>query len=252
VIHQLRARVGGSSGYTTDDAKPEIFLTATHSSPAPAPDKRALDQRWLRTRERLLTAGFELIGEGGAEGASIDALVARAGISKQTFYNHFSDRDELTAALSLESRRVLQQAIAATNADVLDPVLRLARGVATYARQAVVHPVLTQFVARTTISRGTFDEGNRGLEQDIAAGVAQGRLQVDHPATAVMFVVGVTATLIAQITASSNATAAEMLCREVLTMLLRALGCGGEEGRQIAAQAAHDVVAGGEANTIGL
>lgn len=221
-------------------------MTAPNLSTDPAPDRRATDQRWMRTRERLLTAGFALIGEGGAEGASLDALVARAGISKQTFYNHFSDRDQLTAALSLESRRVIQEAIAASNADVTDPVQRLARGVATYARQAVVHPVLAQFVARTTINRSLFDEGNRGLEQDLAAGAAQGRLHVDNLQTAVMFVIGVTATLIAQITASNNAgnsaTSAEMLCREVLVMLLKAMGCAGQEGRTIAAQAAHDVV----------
>jgi AcrR family transcriptional regulator len=60
-------------------------LTASQASGAPPQDKRGTDQRWLRTRERLLKAGFELIGEGGAEGASIDALVARANISKQTF-----------------------------------------------------------------------------------------------------------------------------------------------------------------------
>ena len=219
-------------------------MQPSDASSPPPPDKR-----WLRTRERLLQAGFELIGEGGAEGAGIDALVARAGISKQTFYNHFSDRDQLTAALTLESRHVIQQAISASNADVVDPVQRLARGVATYARQAVVNPFLAQFVARTTISRGLFDEGNRGLEQDMAAGVAQGRLQVDHQATAVMFVIGVTATLIAQITASQDSTSAGTQCREVLTMLLRALGCGGDEGRQIAAQASHDVIS---TPTIGL
>lgn len=219
-------------------------MTAFHAPGAPSQDKRATDQRWLRTRERLLTAGFELIGEGGAEGASIDALVARANISKQTFYNHFSDRDQLTDALNLESRRVIQQAIAATNAGIDDPVRRLARGVATYARQAVDNPVLAQFIARTTISRRMSEEGNRGLALDIAAGVAQGRLQVDNPATAVMFVIGITATLIVQITASHNSAGAEVLCREALTMLLRALGRGGEDGFRIAAQAAQEVVAG--------
>lgn len=208
----------------------------------PTKEKRSTDQRWRRTRDRLLQAGFQLIGEGSAEGVSIDALVARAGISKQSFYNHFSDRDQLSAALSLESRRVIQQAIADTNAEVSDPVQRLARGVATYARQAVVNPFLAQFVARTIISRGMFNEGNRGLEDDIAAGVAQGRMQVEHAATAVMFVIGGTATLIAQITASHNARSPETLCQEVLTMLLRALGCSGEEGRLIAEKATRDVM----------
>lgn len=227
----------------------KIFLTASHQTKLAAPDKRATDLRWQRTRERLLKAGFELIGEGGADGASIDALVARAEISKQTFYNHFSDREQLTDALYLESRRVIQQAIAATNTGVDDPVQRLARGVATYARQAVDNPVLAQFIARTTIGRRMSDEGNRGLALDIAAGIAQGRLQVDNPATAVMFVIGITATMIVQITASQHPAGAEVLCREALTMLLRALGRGGEDGFQIAAQAAQDVVAG---RTIGL
>jgi AcrR family transcriptional regulator len=212
-------------------------LTAPDALNTPTPDKR-----WLRTRQRLLQAGFELIGEGGAESTSIDALVARAGISKQTFYNHFTDRDQLTAALTLESRHVIQQAISASNVDVVDPVERLARGVATYARQSVLYPFLAQFIARTTIRCGLFDEGNCGLEEDIAEGVAQGRLQVDDQATAVMFVIGVTATLIAQITANKDGVGAEKQCREVLTMLLRALGCGADEGRQIAVRAAHDVV----------
>ena len=219
-------------------------MTTSHATDAPRPDKRATDLRWIRTRERLLNAGFELIGEGGAESASIDALVARAKISKQTFYNHFSDREQLTDALYQESRRVMEHAIRAANAERHDPVERLARGVATYARHAVDSPALAQFIARTTLGRRMSEQANHGLAQDIAAGVAQGRLQVDNPATAVMVVVAVTAALIAQITADHGASDAEQLCREALTLLLRSLGCGGEAGLQLAADAAREVVGG--------
>lgn len=219
------------------------FLAAFQTSSESWRDKRPTDLRWMRTHERVLEAGFELVGEGGAEGVSIDAIVARAGISKQTFYNHFSDRDQLTEALYLESRCVMRQAITAINVGVSDPAQRLARGVATYARKAIDNPALAQFIARTTISRRMHDQSNRGLELDIAAGVAQRCLRVDNPATAAMFVIGITATMIVQITSSPNVSSAEVLCREALTMLLRALGRDGEDGFLIAARAAEDVVA---------
>jgi len=207
-------------------------------------DKRAADPRWRRTRERLLKAGFELIGVAGADGVGIDAIVARAGISKQTFYNHFADRDLLTQALWLESRRIFEAAILRANAGVADPVRRLARGVAIYARLALDDPAHAQFVARTNIHRSLFEDANRGLDRDLLDGVAQGRLRLGTVATAAMFVTGVTWTLITQILASDDAVQAIKLCQETLAMLLRALGCSEDEGACIATDATNDVLAG--------
>jgi AcrR family transcriptional regulator len=44
-------------------------------------------------RQKLVEACFELLAEGGGyESVSIDAIVKRAGVSKSTFYDHFSDK----------------------------------------------------------------------------------------------------------------------------------------------------------------
>lgn len=65
----------------------------THSShmaahPAPAPDD---------CHSRLLSAAYETFLEEGYR-ASVDRISARAGVSKQTLYNHFPSKAELFAA----------------------------------------------------------------------------------------------------------------------------------------------------------
>lgn len=49
-------------------------------------------------RERLLDATEALIGEKGATGTTIEAIVKAAGISTVTFYEHFRDKDECFVA----------------------------------------------------------------------------------------------------------------------------------------------------------
>lgn len=217
--------------------------TAAKTAAKTAAVKRTADPRWQRTRERLLRVGFELIGEAGAEGVSIDAIIASADISKQTFYNHFSDRDLFTQELWLESRRVFEMAVTRANAGVTDPARRVARGVATYARLAIDDPAHAQFIARTNIRRSVLENANEGLTRDLVDGVAQDRLRLDKVTTAAMFVTGVTWALIAQILASDDLAESVAFCRQTLTMLLRGLGCSGDDAERIAIEAATEIVA---------
>lgn len=47
------------------------------------------------TRQRLLDAAFELFSMHGFHAVGLDRVLADAGVSKQTFYNHFESRDHL-------------------------------------------------------------------------------------------------------------------------------------------------------------
>jgi AcrR family transcriptional regulator len=49
-------------------------------------------------RERLLGATEALIAESGVAGATIEAIVKRAGVSSVTFYEHFRNKDECFVA----------------------------------------------------------------------------------------------------------------------------------------------------------
>lgn len=52
-------------------------------------------------REALLDAAYEAIVAGDWAGARMADLAARAGVSRQTLYNEFGNRDQLAAALAL-------------------------------------------------------------------------------------------------------------------------------------------------------
>lgn len=51
------------------------------------------------TRDDWLAAGFELLREHGAGAVTIDRLTRRLGVTKGSFYHHFTNRDELSLAL---------------------------------------------------------------------------------------------------------------------------------------------------------
>src|SRR5271166_3392818 len=53
----------------------------------------------LRLRERILVAGTELFLAEGYGSTTIEAVAARAGVSKRTFYDRFDDKSVLFAAV---------------------------------------------------------------------------------------------------------------------------------------------------------
>jgi AcrR family transcriptional regulator len=59
---------------------------------------RASDQR-VDSRTRLLDAAAHVFAERGYQGATVDQIVASAGLSKGTFYWNFSSKDELFGTL---------------------------------------------------------------------------------------------------------------------------------------------------------
>jgi AcrR family transcriptional regulator len=55
--------------------------------------------RGRATRERIVAAAAELIGERGVAETSLDDVIARAGASKGQLYHYFDDRDALLRAV---------------------------------------------------------------------------------------------------------------------------------------------------------
>jgi AcrR family transcriptional regulator len=51
------------------------------------------DRRWLVQRDRILRAMVEAVAERGYAGASLEIVVAQAGVSRRTFYRCFENRD---------------------------------------------------------------------------------------------------------------------------------------------------------------
>jgi AcrR family transcriptional regulator len=52
----------------------------------------------IPTRERILSAASKLYYDDGIRGVSVDAVAAKAGLTKRTLYYHFKSKDDLVAA----------------------------------------------------------------------------------------------------------------------------------------------------------
>src|SRR6476661_4495912 len=52
----------------------------------------------IPTRERIISAANRLFYNDGIRGVSVDAVAAKAGVTKRTLYYHFKSKDELVAA----------------------------------------------------------------------------------------------------------------------------------------------------------
>jgi AcrR family transcriptional regulator len=201
------------------------------------------DPRRQRTRDALIRAALELFGQNGLEGVSVDLIIAQAGVSKQTFYNHFADQNALALESWHFSRRGVEQAVARANEGITDPLQRMVRGIAIYARLAVDDPrharFATQIMSRDVASDA---ELNAGVVADLSACLAAGRVSVFSTELAVAFIIGTVTALMARILVDANRTLAVVACQQFLNMLLRAFNVPALEAELVAAQAADQVV----------
>lgn len=65
------------------------------------------------SKEVILDAAFELVEEVGYDGATIDAIIARAGIARGTFYYNFKSKEAVIVALARHKFRPLAERVEA-------------------------------------------------------------------------------------------------------------------------------------------
>jgi AcrR family transcriptional regulator len=91
--------------------------------------------RRQETRTRLLDAAIEVFAEEGLQGASVEAVCARAGFTRGAFYSNFSSKEQLFLAL-LEREFEHRAADLAEKARELEPTLRERSGCISPAEAA--------------------------------------------------------------------------------------------------------------------
>lgn len=76
-----------------------------------------------RDRTRLiLEAAYGLLAEGGLEGLTIRAVLARTGLARRAFYERFAGKDDLVLALFEETLRRLARILAEKSETIDDPL----------------------------------------------------------------------------------------------------------------------------------
>jgi AcrR family transcriptional regulator len=201
------------------------------------------DLRFTRTRAALLKAGHSLFAERSLADVSIDEIAERAAISKQTFYNHFSDKAALAKEIYLSVRDRIEAEIAVANEGVADPAMRVARGVCVYVRTALNDPDHIRFVSRMLIDDiDSQDPANDGLIKDLTNGLAEGRFVVRSLETGAAFVLGASEPMLLSVASKGDRTFAVHLTQEFLTLILRGLSVPSIEAELIASQASNALI----------
>jgi AcrR family transcriptional regulator len=117
-------------------------------------------ERYRRQRRDLLSAAGRLAGRKGFEGTRVADIVAEAGLSKSTFYEHFSSKEECFVELHRRtSAQMLQTAVDAAEANIAagsyDCLLAVIRAFVGYADR---NPRLAE------VFRANFGEAQRVVQ----------------------------------------------------------------------------------------
>ena len=133
-----------------------------------------------RTRGLIIDSAIEAFSEEGISGARISSIAKQAGVTGATFYNHFQDKEELTAATAeaiiLEVNRTVADAIES----IQDPTIRV-----TALCSCVLKVLLSQKNWATIIVdsfhhlRGIRDRVTHTLRSQINDGIAQGQFKAE-------------------------------------------------------------------------
>jgi len=146
------------------------------------------------TRKRLLTAAFEEIYRRGFQAASLDAILARAGVTKGALYHHFPDKAALGYAVVDEvvKGHLLQRWLGVMEEADTDPLTALQKTLRFRAASVTpgeielgcplnnlaqeMSPLDREFRRRID---ATFDAWRNGFARALARGKANGTVRRD-------------------------------------------------------------------------
>ena len=99
------------------------------------PADTELEGRTPRKRRAILAAATEVFLQHGYLGASMDEVAAKAGVSKQTVYKQFENKERLFAEIVLGTSDVVMDELIQAYADTLDGAVDAREALRAFARR---------------------------------------------------------------------------------------------------------------------
>lgn len=191
-------------------------------------------ERRNRTREKLIAAAARVVSELGEARARIEDFAAAAGISRGSFYNHYSTREELLADLWARVGSEPFHDIQRQSHSIEDTAERLATEARLILQRAMQDPVWGWVVYSLSATDKVPQDLLSFPRRDLVIGHHEGRFQFPNLDCAVDMVVSA-------LRRALRATLEEARDGEyaagLIQMLLLALGLNRDEARAIAARA---------------
>ncbi|GAA0895795.1 TetR/AcrR family transcriptional regulator [Pseudonocardia zijingensis] len=158
-------------------------------------------------RAAILDAAEELFVPSGYELTSVDAIAARAGVSKRTVYDHFGDKPTLFAsvvarvadALHVSTRKAVEEELT-DGRDLRDALIafvrRLTTDVVPTSTYATYRRLYAHAASAPRLPDRPDEEPERILEERFAQLAAAGELEVRDPRRAVQHFTALTMRLV--------------------------------------------------------
>ncbi len=133
--------------------------------------------RRAKTREQVLNAARALFSQKGFEAVTVDDVVRQAEVARGTFYVHFTDVEDLRAAVADGLIQALEAISRPDRIRSTDPVERIAAGSFAFIHLAMVDPAAGKLVARAAWALPTVGQATRAdLAKDVGDALAQKRI----------------------------------------------------------------------------
>ena len=192
------------------------------------------EARRAEVRERIVSAAYDLIAEGGYVNASVAAVAARAGVAVGSVYRHFPSKSDLFAEVFREAsqREVDAMREAAAGLDNGAAGERIAAGTDAFARRALAGRRLAWALLAEPVDPAVEAERLHFREsyRDVIAGVlregiAAGELPDQDPeASAAALVGAIGEAMVGPLSPAANGGDPEAVIRNLLSFCQRAIG----------------------------
>lgn len=192
-----------------------------------------------------MSAARRLMVQGSRAAFTVDELVQAAGIAKGSFYNHFPDKEAIADEVHRAVREMEEAEVRAVNEGVSDPVARIARGMAVYARMALTAPEDARILTLNQIGSSFLQSSvNAGLAADLRAALRDGRIVAPSIEAAAMLVVGQVAVLIARLGGDTDPVIVQPLAQQCIAITLVGIGLSHRDAQLLATQAIDAILCG--------
>lgn len=222
-------RGGGVTTATSKESQP-----SEPAEPVAGSRVSRLQRRKEKTRQALIDAARAMLAAGTATRASIQEIAEAADVGFGSFYNHFTDKQELFDTAVSGVLAEWGHLIDAANAGIDDPAARFAVALRTSGRLGLTHREIGAVIVRSGFS--VLDDP-AGLAprsmRDLQAAVDAGRFNVGNVTVAFTAVAGAVLGL-THLWLRGDQAIGEESVDETTEQLLRMFGLSDSEAHQLA------------------
>ena len=168
---------------------------ASTGDPNDRSPKSRLERRREDTRRRLMKATYEIIAKRGMEGLVIQDITEVADVGYGTFYNHFTSKEAIVAAVIDSSRDFAKEIYRRLSEHTSDRAEAFALELLACLRLSKADKTWGWFILRTVLSgedsrSGIGTDLQRSLYACVQAGVLREDLKMAHEITGGLLLIG--------------------------------------------------------------